>query len=80
METNRSSPNRHPRSNSFTGSTPQTPPQIKPPSRGRAYRIPNTADVAADTAKNGGAGGGESFLWATREIAALDFLMNVPLW
>lgn len=81
----KSSPSRYPRSNSFTGSTPPlftqaTPPAIKPTSRARAYRIPNTADAANEAGKNPVAGaGGDSFLWATREIAALDFLMNVPL-
>ncbi len=96
------------------------PPAIKPPSRARIYRIPNTSDHAVSfvqTQHGGGGGGGggeaalqsaampknnydnngtrihrmsstvdssitaapESFLWATREMAALDFLMNVPL-
>lgn len=71
------------------------PPSIKPTSRARTYRIPNTSDVAAaagalagnsnsagitaDSDKNCNTAAPESFLWATREIAALDFLMNVPL-
>ena len=71
------------------------PPSIKPTSRARTYRIPNTSDVAAaagalagnsnsavitaDSDKNSNTAAPESFLWATREIAALDFLMNVPL-
>mmetsp|Transcript_26400 Transcript_26400/g.55147 ORF Transcript_26400/g.55147 Transcript_26400/m.55147 type:complete len:602 (-) Transcript_26400:1536-3341(-) len=76
-------------------STP-VPPPIKPTSRARTYRIPNTSDAAAAGALAAGNNNGitnaendkftggvnaapESFLWATREIAALDFLMNVPL-
>ncbi|KAL7533136.1 hypothetical protein ACHAXR_005065 [Thalassiosira sp. AJA248-18] len=72
------------------------PPAIKPTSRARTYRIPNTSDAAAagalaennhgmintdsDNANmNSNSAAPESFLWATREIAALDFLMNVPL-
>lgn len=62
------------------------PPAIKPKSRARIYRIPNTSDHAVASAiegnnfsKGGGNAAPESFLWATREMAALDFLMNVPL-
>ncbi|KAL7547069.1 hypothetical protein ACHAWF_010386 [Thalassiosira exigua] len=62
------------------------PPSIKPTSRARTYRIPNTSDagnVGAVVTDSGGnhvhSTAPESFLWATREIAALDFLMNVPL-
>jgi hypothetical protein len=88
----RSSPPRHPRSASFTSSTKptpsSTPSSIKPTSRARAYRIPNISSDAAGglVLGEGGlgdpSGGGQTqeFLWATREIAALDFLMNVPLW
>jgi hypothetical protein len=65
METKKSSPTR-------------TTPLIKPTSRARTYRIPNTAETAASIGQK--TTGGENFLWATREIAALDFLMNVPLW
>lgn len=94
-----------------------SPPAIKPTSRARIYRIPNTSDYVATAATTSGSSGGggrsghaqtlpldggggvgganvidgnkktggnantssESFLWATREMAALDFLMNVPL-
>jgi hypothetical protein len=65
-----------------------TPPSIKPTSRARTYRIPNTSDPAVSGGLTGNTGDGvntaanpapDSFLWATREIAALDFLMNVPL-
>jgi len=73
--------------------TSPVPPSIKPTSRARTYRIPNTSDAAAVGALAGNDGvncadnekgassnaAPESFLWATREIAALDFLMNVPL-
>ena len=69
------------------------PSTIKPTSRARTYRIPNTSDAVAvalvgnnenavvekDTTSNNHHATSESFLWATREIAALDFLMNVPL-
>ncbi|KAL9181285.1 hypothetical protein ACHAXT_010090 [Thalassiosira profunda] len=61
------------------------PGPIKPTSRARTYRIPNTDGAASGlvggTANAAAADGAapESFLWATREIAALDFLMNVPL-
>ena len=69
------------------------PSTIKPTSRARTYRIPNTSDAVAvalvgnnenavvekDTTSNNHHATLESFLWATREIAALDFLMNVPL-
>ena len=70
------------------------PPLIKPTSRARTYRIPNTSDAAAGAHAGGSnedavveknssdanhAASESSFLWATREIAALDFLMNVPL-
>ncbi len=69
------------------------PPAIKPTSRARTYRIPNTSDAAAsahtgdhenatvekNATSNNHHATSESFLWATREIAALDFLMNVPL-
>lgn len=51
-------------------------------SRARTYRIPNTSDAVTYAAAHH-AGNHENaaaeFLWATREIAALDFLMNVPL-
>ena len=68
------------------------PAAIKPTSRARTYRIPNTSDAAGalgavvesvnilhNTNNNAPKAAPESFLWATREIAALDFLMNVPL-
>jgi hypothetical protein len=70
------------------------PSAIKPTSRARTYRIPNTSDSAAagahDVGNNENAAveknatinnhhATDSFLWATREIAALDFLMNIPL-
>ena len=69
------------------------PSTIKPTSRARTYRIPNTSDAVAvalvgnnenavvekNTTSNNHHATSESFLWATREIAALDFLMNVPL-
>jgi len=68
------------------------PSAIKPTSRARTYRIPNTSDAAAGAytedhenaaveknATSNNHATSESFLWATREIAALDFLMNVPL-
>jgi hypothetical protein len=85
---------------------PPLPIIVKPTSRGRGYRIPNTNDSALSTGAtaggsapassspprtgggdSGGGGGnddndgndGQSFLWATREMAALDFLTNVPL-
>lgn len=64
----KSSPSRPPRSNSFTGSTAPivthaTPPAVKPSSRARAYRIPNT-DAAGDAGKGAvGGAGGDSFLW-----------------
>lgn len=70
--------------------SPVVPPSIKPTSRARTYRIPNTSEAGALTGNYSSNAGGvantddnnnanESFLWATREIAALDFLMNVPL-
>ncbi len=70
------------------------PPAVKPTSRARTYRIPNTSDAAVGlhaggnenvavekntTTSNNHHTTSESFLWATREIAALDFLMNIPL-
>ena len=70
------------------------PPSIKPTSRARTYRIPNDSYHAAANSDNDNLVGGaaaaavvsncssapeSSFLWATREIAALDFLMNIPL-
>eukprot|EP00577_Skeletonema_sp_RCC1716_P001578 CAMPEP_0113425518 /NCGR_PEP_ID=MMETSP0013_2-20120614/30215_1 /TAXON_ID=2843 ORGANISM="Skeletonema costatum, Strain 1716" /NCGR_SAMPLE_ID=MMETSP0013_2 /ASSEMBLY_ACC=CAM_ASM_000158 /LENGTH=897 /DNA_ID=CAMNT_0000313691 /DNA_START=37 /DNA_END=2727 /DNA_ORIENTATION=+ /assembly_acc=CAM_ASM_000158 len=69
------------------------PTAIKPTSRARTYRIPNTSDAATgahagdnenaavekNTTSSSHHATSESFLWATREIAALDFLMNVPL-
>jgi len=68
------------------------PSAIKPTSRARTYRIPNTSDAAAGAhvgnnenaaveknATSNNHHATESFLWATREIAALDFLMNIPL-
>eukprot|EP00986_Skeletonema_menzelii_P018064 scaffold24390_cov144-Skeletonema_menzelii.AAC.5 len=69
------------------------PPAVKPTSRARTYRIPNTSDAAVgahvggnenaavekNTTSNNHHATSESFLWATREIAALDFLMNIPL-
>ena len=69
------------------------PTAIKPTSRARTYRIPNTSDAATgahagdnenaavekNTTGSSHHATSESFLWATREIAALDFLMNVPL-
>lgn len=69
------------------------PPAIKPTSRARTYRIPNTSDAAAgvhtgdhenaavekNATSNNHHATSESILWATREIAALDFLMNIPL-
>lgn len=75
---------------------PVPPAAIKPTSRARTYRIPNTSDAAGalgavvdnanilhntnnNTNNNAPKAAPESFLWATREIAALDFLMNVPL-
>lgn len=72
---------------------PPLPPS-KPTSRARTYRIPNTSDAPSaaaaaaaapassdelDAPSPPGAPGESHFLWATREIAALDFLMNVPL-
>ena len=78
-----------------TPATQPIPPAVKPTSRARTYRIPNTSDAAAGlhaggnenvaveknttTSNNHHATTSESFLWATREIAALDFLMNIPL-
>ena len=58
---------------------------VKPTSRARAYRIPKTSEhaqgnhqnVAVDNIDKNAANTNDSFLWATREIAALDFLMNV---
>mmetsp|Transcript_15780 Transcript_15780/g.34153 ORF Transcript_15780/g.34153 Transcript_15780/m.34153 type:complete len:935 (+) Transcript_15780:205-3009(+) len=65
---------------------PVPPPSIKPTSRARTYRIPNTSDAAAAGALAGtnsniinADNDNGNNIWATREIAALDFLMNVPL-
>lgn len=72
---------------------------LKPTSRARIYRVPNSSDNSSALTKNnnsdnentnvqkssvsvtsgGNIAAPESFLWATREMAALDFLMNVPL-
>jgi len=61
---------------------------VKPTSRAKAYRIPKTSEhalagnhqnIAVDNIDKNAANTNDSFLWATREIAALDFLMNVPL-
>ena len=64
-------------------SGPSSP--AKPTSRARTYKIPannsgsNNADAHPMTAPNSADDQGPPFLWATREIAALEFLMNCPL-
>ena len=64
-------------------SAPSSP--AKPTSRARTYKIPASnsgsynADAQPATAPNAADDQGPPFLWATREIAALEFLMNVPL-
>lgn len=64
-------------------SAPSSP--VKPTSRARTYKIPansngpNNADAQPATAHNSADDQGPPFLWATREIAALEFLMNCPL-
>ena len=75
--------------NNFNDDNPSALPVVKPTSRARAYRIPKTSEhaalagnhqnVAVDNIDKNAANNSDSFLWATREIAALDFLMNVPL-
>ena len=60
---------------------------VKPTSRGRVFRIPNDAandnqqsHAAAHATTDAPANNQSSyFLWATREMAALDFLTNIPL-
>ncbi len=89
---------------SSSSSSGLAPTPIKPTSRGRTYRIPNTFDNSTlgipssnntllsqnarnsnniynntNAASNNGSSSAPEALWATREIAALDFLMNVPL-
>ena len=69
--------------NNSNDDNPSALPVIKPTSRARAYRIPKTSEhamyFAVDNIDKNAANTNDSFLWATREIAALDFLMNVPL-
>jgi len=89
---------------SFSSTSGLAPTPIKPTSRGRTYRIPNTSDnstlgipssnntLVTQSAGNSNNANNNKYattnnsnnnapeaLWATREIAALDFLMNVPL-